>query len=382
MRRIWLAALLLAIVSTPLAAQTDGGPSLDAEQLFEQATDAVGEGELEAAAELLERASKVGEGRIAAEALFLLGELYEEQLDNPGRARAVYQRIITKHPQQGVAVAARRRLATLETLLGEDDGDRLGRFLAIRRRETDSQPSESLAAAEALLTEDPEWISTAHVRLWMAGVALRDGQKSRAEALYREALSSSDPDVVFEARLAASELARDRGAFAEALEIAKGIDPGGLAGRLQARTDAVAAIERAQVRSGWADIAMVVVFAVPLLLLSLVAWRRRSLRAFGRALWPPPTETIYLIPVLGVFLAASYTGHMGIAAAVLVVSIAGVLASWVAGAALRVLPRSWLASIGVALGAVLTVTSAFYIALVRGGLVDLIISTVRLGPDV
>ena len=86
--------------------------------------------------------------------------------------------------------------------------------------------------------------------------------------------------------------------------------------------------------------------------------------------------------MLTLFVLASFTGHLGIAEAVVFVSVIGFLLSWIAGATLRALPRSWPIAITIALGAFISVACTFYIALLRGGLIDLIISTVRFGPDV
>src|SRR6185503_18804887 len=48
----------------------------------------------------------------------------------------------------------------------------------------------------------------------------------------------------------------------------------------------------------------------------------------------PPIEVMFLAPVAAVIVAASFTAHRAIAPAVLQISIVGVIAAWVSGAAL------------------------------------------------
>ena len=358
-----------------------------AEQLFERAADAIGEGDSEHAATLLEQAARSAtDPRIASETLFLLGELYEERLDRPTDASATYRKLQRLYPQSRVAIAAAGRLEVLETMLGsgadDEDSKRLGRFLAIRRNAVEGDANASLLQAEALLTEDAEWPSAPQVRLWMAGVALRDGQRERAETLYLKAIDSNDADVQFEARLGAANLVKERGDYDAARSLAEGIDPGAAPGRVQAKREALKSIEAARGRAGLASYAKALLVLIPVLWIVLIGWRKRSLRGALRALWPPPGEAIYLAPVLAVFIAAAFTGHVPIAWAVLTVAIAGIATTWLSGSVLRELPRSWPTAIGVAVTAALVVTCALFLALHRGGLIDLMISTLRFGPDV
>ena len=358
---------------------------VDAERLFEASADDIANGNFEGAVKrLLSVATNFPKSRTAPEALFLAGELFEEQLDRPSEAADAYRRVTVDYPDSRVAVASSRRLASLATLIGNDpqDNERLGQFLAIRRTSLEIGDKRALVLAEELLASAPDWAGADQVRVWMAGVAMRLGDRVRAETLYRSVLGSSDEQLVFEVTLAAAELALERNDFAEARKLTTSIEVDGNAGRGEARREMLLAVDAAQFRLKVARAALVILILVPLLFLVLLGWTTRSFRGVAKTLWPPPIETIFLFPILVVFAIASTTGHHGIAEAVFFVGTIGWATSWLSGVTLRSAPATWRRRLGCALGSALAVGSAFYLALHRNDLIDLIITTVRFGPDV
>ena len=359
-------------------------PTNDADRLFELATELIASNQYQAATDhLLRLAKDFPQSGNIPEALFLAGGLLEEQLDQPTAAMDAYRQIAEDFPDSRVALASSRRLAALNILSGDSPRDHkhLSQFLAIRRQVLDIGDERALNLAEKLLAEAPGWHSAAQVQLWMAGVYLRNGKDKRAEQLYHLALKSSDSAVVFEATLAAAALARNRGDFTQAAILVEQLDTADSPGRREAQREARLANQTLQRRQRLSWVAGISLIAVVLLLASFI-WRgREHTGGLGKALWPPPGETIYLLPILAAFTLAASTGHNGIAKAVGMIATAGLLISWLSGAAIRSGEgRGCRLLCAMASGA--AIIAIFYLAVLRNNLIDLIVSTVRFGPDV
>jgi len=78
---------------------------------------------------------------------------------------------------------------------------------------------------------------------------------------------------------------------------------------------------------------------------------------------------------------ASFTAHRAIGPAVARISVAGLALAWISGAALELRPGRMRALLHV-VACVLGVLAVAYIALTHDGLIDMLIETVRFGPDV
>jgi hypothetical protein len=99
----------------------------------------------------------------------------------------------------------------------------------------------------------------------------------------------------------------------------------------------------------------------------------------------PPLELLFLAPVAAVLVGVALTAHRMIAPAVLILSAGGLVLAGLSGAALDLLrargrPLRRRALLHAAL-CVAGVTALLYIALMRDDLLDLVIETVRFGPD-
>jgi len=355
----------------------------DVAQRFDRATDLVGaQKHAEAAKELEALAEEFPSSDLAPEALFLAATLSEEHLDRPAHAAALYRQIGERHSDSRVAIAARRRLETLAPMLG-DKPEAMTEFVSIKRRLPELGSLRALAEAEQLLARFSDWSGAHQVRLWMAGVAQRSGSPARAARLYDAVLESSvDGDVRFEAGLRAATLAVERGAYDRAEELLGNLPESTNPGREAARLDALGSLDRARTRAGVNSFALVLLFAGPLLLIASLRHGAGSWGAAARQIARPPTEAIYLAPLAAIFAVVALTGHHEVARAVITIAVAGVLVAWLSGVGLRAsAPTRW-RPIAHAFTAGITVIAACYVAVHAGDLVDLIISTVRLGPDV
>ena len=348
---------------------------------FDRATELVAEGRhADAAADLESLAADHPESAQAPEALFLAASLREERLDQPAAAAALYRRIVERYPDSRVAIAAGRRHAALAPMLG-DRPEALAAFVSIRRRLPELGAVRALAEAEALLAEHDEWEGAAQVRLWMAGVAERDGDSARAARLYQAVLASdAGEDLRFEAGLGAAFLAIGRGDYDRAGAALDALPATDNPGRLEALRSARARLERARTRAGVNLVAIAVLIAGPLFFIGSLRQAAGSWAAACRQLSRPPAEAIYLAPLVAVFVIGGFTDHHAVAWAIAEIAVAGVAVAWLSGAGLRAGGR-WRPITHAAVAGI-TVIAACYVALHAGDLLDLIVSTVRLGPDV
>ena len=99
----------------------------------------------------------------------------------------------------------------------------------------------------------------------------------------------------------------------------------------------------------------------------------------------PPVEVVFLAPVAAVLIAVAVTAHRAIGPAVAMISIGGLVFAWLSGAALDLLrararPVRARAILHIA-ACLVGVVALGYIALMRDGLLEMLIETVRFGPD-
>jgi len=91
-----------------------------------------------------------------------------------------------------------------------------------------------------------------------------------------------------------------------------------------------------------------------------------------------------MAPIAAILIASAFTAHYAIAPAVIIICLGGLAITWLSGAGLRAAGARHrrLRSLAHAVCAVLAITALCYIAIHQNRLIDLIIETVRFGPDV
>ncbi len=244
---------------------------------------------------------------------------------------------------------------------------------SIREHFPERPRAQSIAALDALAARHPEAPSGARALLWLGDLALRDRLPDEAERRYTEARRRFPTGEI--AALGARGLgdaAARRGRWALAAE------------RYQLALDGaspVLALELRQKRA--AAITSQHRFFVELsawfVALGVLAVFARRLFAARRAL-RLPIETLYLLPVHALLIAACWRRDPGVLRAL----------EWLAGGTLLLVtaafaaPHSARPARRLALdGALLVVATAavFYIALRRGGIIDPLIMTLTSGAD-
>ena len=337
-----------------------------------------------AAVEALMAAVSVVDGREAADALFSTARACETRRNDPARALALYEQIIEDYPDERVAIGAETRRDALVALIGSDGAgaERAQRFEALKAQ-GGLQPSEAALREAAALAQEA-WPGAGEVALWRAEALRRTGRLEAAAAAYDDVVARF-PATAWAARAAegaaAVAIQRHRWGDAEA-RIAKLPDTerDDRAVRDSLRVDLAA--ERAHVR--WYVAAWVAFVAGLLLLIASLAQAAGSLRAVGRAL-RPPIEVAFAVPVVGILLIAAATSHVEIGPAVALISIGGIAIAWLSGAALvaakaRGKPvRARVA--GHVAASLIAIAGLVYVALTRHDLIEMVIETVRFGPD-
>jgi len=356
------------------------------EDRFNAAANQIGEEKYaEAAAALEALAAEAPEHRLAAEALFTAAEVREEHLADPAAALALYRKIQASYPDSRPALAAARRAAAIDKQIGTDQEglEAQRRFTQIREGFPDRPEAESIAMTEALLRESPTWVGAPSVALWLAEVDLRAGRLESAVRRYAAVAERyQNSEARFDALLGAGDAALRLGRTGDAERFYRMLDPAGDPSRETLRRDALGQLAQARGRQRLGWLAGILALAGFLVLTGSLLRAARSARRAARALWPPPSEVVYLAPVSVVLSAAAFTGYAGLGPAVTCISIAGLAAAWLSGAGLAARGERRAAAVVVhALAAALIVLGVTYLALLRTQLLDAVIETFRYGPE-
>ena len=318
--------------------------------------------------------------------LFAAARACEDKLLDPGRAVAIYERIIADHPTARVATAAARRVAVLRALIGPRGGGatsaaELARLVA---RADHQPPSDVVRDAERLA--DAAWPGAPAAALWLAGWLRRSGRLAEAQAHYATVVARWPQAPEAQAALHGGVgCALEAHAWSLAETLANRLPAADDAERA-ARDDLLAAAARGRRRDRWYVAAWLAVFGVFAVLLgSLVEAMRRSPRGKRWSVLRPPIEAMFFAPVAVVLIGVAVTAHRLIAPAVATIAGGGLALTWVSGATLERLraegrPRR-LRGIAHAIACAAGVAALAYIALTRDHLLDLLIETVRLGPE-
>jgi hypothetical protein len=332
-----------------------------------------------------------GELAMLPDALFAAARACEERLRDPARALPLYARILDHFPDARVAIAAGRRARHLREQLGAHGGSsEEARAFSQLVADGERLPlPELLGRADALAAR--AWPGAAEVLLWSAELVRRRGDLAEAARRYRAVIdrfSAQRPAASASVTLAIRGLAGaalERGDWALAEKMALAL-PATTPADAITRDELLDKARAGRRHSGLAWLARAALLLSALgLLFSLHQVHRGAPRAALRALLRPPVEVAYMAPVAALLVAASFTGNHSITPAVVLICLGGLAISWLSGATLasarraaRDSPRRTLLHL---LGCFAAVLSLAYLAIVGTGLLDLLISTIQLGPE-
>jgi hypothetical protein len=316
-------------------------------------------------------------------ALFRAGQACEDTLADPARARALYERLVRELPDAGLAIAAARRVDHLREQLGE--GKRHAReaaeLAALVAGADRLSPDEIDRRARALA--DAAWPGAPEAALWHAEWLRRSKRLAEAAARFAEIAARwpGSPHAI-EALRGAVGTALDARDWGRAAELARPL-PAALPADRVLRDELLEAAARGRRRTLWYALAWLAAIAAAL---GLGA-------SFAEALYrtPPPRrvraplELLFLAPIAAVLVGVALTAHETIAPAVTLLSAGGLVLAGLSGAALDLLrargrPLRSRALLHAAL-CVIAVAALLYIALMRDDLLDMVIETVRFGPE-
>ncbi len=319
-----------------------------------------------------------------ADALFAAARACEDRLVEPARALALYDRILRDLPDARVATAAQRRADQLRTSVGPGaahavEATALARLIAEAKHLT---LAEIERRADALA--DAPWPGAPEAALWLAD-HLRERRAVTDATRRYEAISRRWPDTPTDlaARRGAAGTAIDAGAWDRAATLARALPATDPTDRVL-RDDLLDAARAGRTRGRIYGAAWVVLLgALAGLLASLADACLRGGRRVPRL--RPPIEVLYMLPGAVVLVGVGFTGNLNVAPVVTAICAGGLMLAWLSGAALDVLRgrgrdvrrRAAAHAVAIALAAV----ALGYVAMVRGGLLEMLIETVRFGPE-
>jgi len=381
--------VLFAGQAPPEGPATPGTPDEAAQEAaFAAATRKLGEGDLVGARAALEAlAASAPDGRWADDALGEAASIAERQGDLAG-ARALWKQLLERHPDSRLARRATARLAEL-TAAGGSDGrwdaaaaehDRL-----VRAAAGAADPQPHLAALGVLLDRNRGYPRESAAALWLGDAWARIGAHGRALPWYERAEAAATSDLErFRAGLARAGLWTVTGEHDRAERQLRALVPPDDLARL-ALADALEDLDTARAHARWGLVARVTLAACALVAL-LTLWRRAgSLRGAVRALWPPPLEVVYLVPVALVLGVVAESGNLLAARAAQLVLAGAVAITWLSGAGLELARRKGAIPARVIVlhagVAALATIALVYSAVMHEQLIEVLIETWRRGHD-
>lgn len=318
--------------------------------------------------------------------LFAAARACEDKLLDPERAVTIYDRLATDHPTARATTAAARRAAALREQVGPH-----GEFAAPARELAQLVARADALTGDAVIQRGEQlaaaaWPGAPTAALWLADWLRRAGRFDAAQAHYAAVI----------ARWPALPQARAalRGATGCALDARNWSLAETLARRLPAadpvdralRDDQLAAAARGRRRDRWytaAWLALLAAFAA--LLGSLVEAALRSPPGTRRSVLRPPVEAVFFAPVAAVLIGVAFTAHRLIAPAVTTIAAGGLALTWLSGATLERLRARGrarpLRSIAHVIACLAGVAALAYVSLTRDHLLDMLLETVRFGPQ-
>lgn len=299
--------------------------------------------------------------RELADVLFAAGRACEDRLLDPARALALYERIVRELPDASVAIAAARRIESLQGVRGHEAEARL---FALIVANADAWPSAVIIAATTSLAA-----TTPNASAWLADWLCRKGQFNAAQTLYADARN-------------AAGCAIEAGDYALARKLASTLPEDNANAAI--KRDLLSAAARGQTRARLYDVSWIALAVACMALLASLL--EATLRNVARLpVLRPPVEVLFLAPLAIVVVATTYATQRTIFPAVTRISIVGVALTWVSGMALDTLRargrsvrvRAMLHVIAVAVA----VLATGYIAVMRDGLIEMFVETLRYGPE-
>lgn len=364
--------LLLALAS-PGAAADDCGAGADRDA-FQAAMELLGRDDESAARALEALADAHPEGEFAPDALLEAAQLAEEKLGHPDRAAALYGRLVAHYPSSRLSIRARARRDFLTANLAGGAAP-LAEYQEILLRYAARPPAESRARMERLVAEHPDFPLADDGRLWLARSDLEDGHFESAMARFEEVERHAAPEAARSARKGRADAVLAAGHPLLARALYRSLLDGD-------RASAEAA--RAGLAATTAALVGLALFAISLAYLALFlgacAWQaRRGLAG------PLPVELKFFLPVAALFLLAAARANRPIFVATAAIALGGAAVIWLGGAAtIGRLGRGPLSSsgrLGRALATGMAVAAISYAAVHLTCLTDVVVETLRHGPD-
>jgi hypothetical protein len=317
-----------------------------------------------------------------ADARFAAARACEERLADPRRALALYDAILRDTPDDRVAGAARHRADHLRAELGEG-GAHAAETAALARliATADARPpAEVRRDAEALAAAT--WPGAPEAQLFLGEWLRRRGEPLAALVSLEAVVARwpSSPSAAI-AHREATAAAIEAGAWDRATALAEALPHDDPADRL-IHDELLAAA-----RDGRRDhrFALAAAIALAVVSLGLLAAAAAAVRRLGLRALRPPGEVLYLGPVLALLLSVALTATPLILPAVASIGGGGLALAWLSGATLdaarargRHLRRR---AVLQALACVVGVVALAYLAITRDGLLELLIETLRAGPE-
>jgi len=335
------------------------------------------EGQPAAAARAMRRVAD-GDDAFADDALAELARVDEEQLADPVAALAAWEELVRRFPQSRLAVKAEKRAGALREALGPGGAaaPAVAEWQKILNAFGSVPHAESLARAEALLAAHPDFGGAPQVAYWIGTVLEQDGDPAAALARWRE-VATRWPTSEWAARAQRriGDILLGRGA----------IDGAEAAYRAAGSADGLARIARERFRErlaagAWALLVLLAVGAA-------VEARRLagSTRGAAALLARPPAEALYLLPVAAIIVGAGLTENWAIGHALVFICAGGLVVAWLSGALLEGArsrgPVGWRRVATHVLAATLAIAAICYISVTRERLADMLVETIRFGPD-
>lgn len=324
------------------------------------------------------------DSREVANVLFRAARACEDTLADPKRALALYERIAREMPNARIVTSAERKIAALRGQLGAHNefaanAAELARLVA----EADTLPPEDVERRASVLIA-AAWPGAPDAGMWLAEWLRRTGKLAAAQARYAEVARRwpGTPQGLLAVRGGAGN-ALDAHAWDLAQELATSLPAAEESDRI-VRADLLELADRGRRIDRWYTRAWVVAIVGFLAMLaSLIEAVRRG--GFHRPTLRPPIEVLFLAPVAAVMIGVALTTHQLIAPAVVILCVGGIALAWMSGMTLdtlrarkREVRGRALLHVGVCF---LAVVALLYVALVRDNLLEMVIETVRFGPE-
>jgi outer membrane protein assembly factor BamD (BamD/ComL family) len=358
--------LLLLLLAAPTPSPVASGQrAFDAAIKREAAGDYAG-----AAADLENLARQHPDDTFADDALFEAALLAEERLGDPAHAARLYGEVVKNYPQSRLARRARTRVEFYASGLrtGEAPLAEFQRLMSQGVRD----PVAAIADMEKLLAQHPDFVFADHALYWLGSRLVEQGRESEGVQRFLD-LERRFPssEWTLRAKKARADLLLKRGHGAEARRLYEELarSPDSIA--RAAGSEGLGAVEtrlwrRWLVGVGLAWLALFLGF-------QLWAGRRRLLRA--------PTELLYYLPVAALFTLAGVTENRAIGWATGGIAFGGAVITWIAGAATPERKVGGPERLVRALALALAVLALAFIAIQWAGLTDLVMETMRAGPE-